>query len=157
MAYFGLLECLMALASRFRDGVLWITRETDGERVSGSFGDSLHKVLVFDAGSKHGHPAHSRLNRSVEFVVVVYKDELSSLEVVSVIGEVEKGGVVKFRVSGFVDVHVPVLVVGRLGSLAVQPGEEGWVGQVQTLRVDPEVIRQRILHLVLHRSVNVKV
>ena len=78
--------------------------------------------------------------------MTVDKDEFAAVEVDSVIGQVEEGGVVEVGVGLAVDVQVPVLVVHRRRGLRVETRKEGRVGQVE-LR-DPEVLADVIADFV---------
>lgn len=78
--------------------------------------------------------------------MAIHKDELSAVEIDSVIRQVEQRGVVKVGIGLAVDVQVPVLVVHGRRRLRVQPRKEGRVRQVEL--GDSEVLADVIADLV---------
>lgn len=94
-----------------------VTREANGQGVSGAFGDWLHVMLVLDAGGEGRHAAQPRLDGSVDLVIAVHKDKGATVKVFIEVGQVDERGVVKVGIRLLVDVNVPIFVMQRLGWL----------------------------------------
>ena len=90
------------------------------------------------------------ISSPIELVMVVNKDELSTLKIVPMISQVEQGGVMELWISDLVHVYMPILVVCCLGSNIVQTGKECGMGQVQLIPIKAKVFCHRVLYFALY-------